>query len=141
MKKILPIIIAIIVAGGLGFYIGTKSASGGNTSTSNNKQVGSQNFQPGNGSSFGTGRRAGAGTGGGFVSGDVIKKDATSITVQTNDGSSKIVIISDTTPVMKETSGTLSDVLIGKQITVIGSANSDGSITAQSIQLRPNTKK
>jgi hypothetical protein len=139
MKKILPIIIAIIVAGGLGFYIGTKSSGGGNTPAGNNKQIGSQNFQLGSG--LGAGRRAGAGTGGGFVSGDVVKKDATSITVQTNDGSSKIVIISDTTPVMKEASGTLSDVLVGKQITIIGNTNSDGSITAQSIQLRPNIKK
>ncbi|MFA6354445.1 MAG: hypothetical protein WCX12_02055 [Candidatus Paceibacterota bacterium] len=138
MKKILPIIIAIIVAGGLGFYIGTKSTGGGNTPADNNKQIGSQNFQPGSG--FGAGRRAGVGTGGGFVSGDVIKKDATSITVQTNEGSSKVILISDTTPVMKEASGTLGDVLVGKQITVIGSANSDGSITAQSIQLRPNLR-
>lgn len=75
--------------------------------------------------------------GSGFITGDVIAKDATSITVKMRDGSTKIVLYSGTTQVTKSASGSASDVLVGSPVLVQGSSNSDGSVTAQSIQLRP----
>ncbi|MES2213420.1 MAG: hypothetical protein V4473_01095 [Patescibacteria group bacterium] len=92
-----------------------------------------------NGNGTRTGARGMLGQNGGLVSGEILSKDATSITVKMRDGGSKIVLISETTPVMKSASGKISDLIVGEQITATGTANPDGSIVAQSVQIRPAT--
>ncbi len=78
---------------------------------------------------------------GGFTGGEVVSVDAKGFTVKLRDGSSKIVFLSGATEILKFATGTVSDIGVGEQITVSGSANSDGSITAQSVQLRPQVMK
>lgn len=89
-----------------------------------------------NGQLTGGGMRSGM-NGGGFTSGEIISKDASSITIKMQDGSTKIVLVSGSTQVMKSTSGSLADLSTGTNVVITGSANSDGSITSQSIQIRP----
>jgi hypothetical protein len=85
------------------------------------------------GSMTGGVRRGGAA--GGLVAGEIISKDDTSVIVKSRDGSSKIVLFSSATQIMKSAQGSIVDIEAGKQVTVVGTANADGSITAQSIQL------
>ena len=87
-------------------------------------------------------RNGGAGrNGGGNANGEIISKDDTSITVKGRDGSSKIVLYTPSTQVMKSTSGSSTDIIVGSQVLVQGKTNSDGSVTAQNISIRPNMPK
>jgi len=53
------------------------------------------------------------------------------------DGSSRIVIVSETTQINKAEQATKTDLKIGEKVAVFGQENSDGSVTAQNIQLNP----
>jgi len=84
----------------------------------------------------GANRAAGANAarGGAPISGKITAMDATSITVQSTDGSSKIVLLSDQTKINKTSQGAVSDLSVGTQVMVIGSTAS-GAVTAQTITL------
>ena len=69
------------------------------------------------------------------IMGEVISKDDQSITVKLNDGSSKIVILSETTQINKASEAAIEDLVEGETISAFGTENSDGSITAQNIQM------
>ncbi len=69
------------------------------------------------------------------VTGSIISSDDASITVKLADGSNKIVILSGSTVVNKQTIGSKSDLKTGERVLVMGKDNSDGSVTADSISL------
>ena len=79
------------------------------------------------------GMRDSGGVGAGFTSGDILSKDATSLTIKMMDGSTKIVLFSGSTMISKSASGTPADLTTGARVTVMGNTNSDGSVTAQDI--------
>ncbi len=131
-KLVSIIAISIIVVAGAFFYGGMKyaQAKGKNTMRSGN-------FRSQNGMGVrpdGAMMRSGAN--GGFTSGEVIAKDATSMTVKLQDGGSKIILFTATTPVMKSIAGTSEDIAIGKNVMITGKVNADGSVSAEQIQLR-----
>lgn len=74
---------------------------------------------------------------GGFVGGTVLSKTDATITVQNQNGGSKIILVSPATVVSKSAQGSIDDVTVGSSIIATGTTNSDGSITAQTLQLRP----
>jgi hypothetical protein len=139
-KHLIIIIIIAVLIGGGAFYGGmqygvnktkaTQIASRGNFSGgANGGQRGGQGGQNGQRTSGGAG---------GFISGDIISKDDKSITVKSQEGSSKIIFFSDSTTIGKAVPGSASDLLTGQQVVVNGKANSDGTISAQNIQIRPS---
>jgi hypothetical protein len=86
----------------------------------------------------GMGGRAGAGRqNGGFVTGQILSKDETSLTVKLPTGGSKVVILSTTTPVSKMAAGSYNDLSVGSEVMVTGSTNTNGSVNATSVELRP----
>lgn len=139
MKKIISIVLVIIVAGALAggaFYGGMRY--GENKTTQGISQERQQRFQQMGASAAGAmGGRFENQAGNNFATGQIISKDDKSITVKLRDGGSKIVFFSNTTEVDKFTTGSSSDLEVGKTVMVTGKTNQDGSITAQSIQLRP----
>ncbi len=72
-----------------------------------------------------------------FLSGTVAKEDSESITVDTRDGNSHVVLITPATVVDKSVTGTTSDISLGSDVLVSGATNGDGSVSASLIQLRP----
>lgn len=73
----------------------------------------------------------------GAVSGEIISNDGESITVKAQDGSTKIVLLAKSTSINKAAKGTKDDLKNGERVMVIGNQNSDGSVTADTIQLNP----
>jgi hypothetical protein len=77
------------------------------------------------------------GMNGGFAAGEILSKDATSLTIKMPDGSTKIIVISQSVQVSKMAPGSLDDLTVGTNVLVTGTPNSDGSLTGQTIQIRP----
>jgi len=129
MKKIIIWIVVLIVVAGGSFYGGMKYQASKKPSAASFGQ-----FRNGAGVNARTGQAVGAGA----IMGQVLSIDNQSMTVQMRDGSSKVVILSSSTGVSKQASGAIGDVKIGNEVSVIGTTNTDGSVTAQTIQIRPN---
>ncbi len=131
---LLTIVIALIV-GGIGFYGGMKyqQSQRGNFSG----QFGSG--QSGNGQFVRNGQGTRVNNSGGFrpVNGDIISADDKSITVKLQDGSSKIVILSDKTQINKAETVNKSELKTGVKVAVFGTENPDGTVTAQNVQVNP----
>mgnify|MGYP001582057086 CR=1 FL=1 len=78
-----------------------------------------------------------AGGTGGFASGEILSIEDGSLTISLPDGGSKLIFFSDTSEITKSAEGSKSDLTEGTNITITGTANDDGSITATSVQIRP----
>lgn len=136
---IAPLIIGALVIGGGSFYGGMQYQK------SQVPAAGQGQFARGQGNGAmrviggagGAGRAGANGMAGGFTAGEVISKDAMGITLKLRDGGSKIILTSSSTRIGKMTDGSLDDVKEGTEVTVTGSTNQDGSVSASMIQLRP----
>ena len=128
MKQIYLITITVaVIALGVGFFGGMKYQQTKKVPQFNRSR-GSGQFRGGPG-----GNRSGFRP----VSGEIISVDDKSITIKLSDGSSKIVLISDSTNINKAEKVDKSTLQVGNPVAIFGQDNSDGSVTAQNIQLNP----
>ena len=143
-KKIIFVVVGIIILAGV-FYGGM--VYGKSQSLTQHANGFGLNMQNRTGQ-FGMSAR-GNRMGGGFVGGEIISKDDKSITVKimSNDPNgtntttgSKIIFFDTSTTVSKTATGSLTDLAVGTQVSVQGTTNSDGSVTAKTIQIRPMIK-
>lgn len=124
-KMIATIAFLIILVGGISFFAGMKYQQ------LKRPRGLFGNFQQGQASQFG--QRLGFRP----VNGEIISVDENSITVKLPDSSSKIVLLTDNTSINKSSEGSKEDLKVGEKVVAFGTENSDGSVTAQSIQLNP----
>lgn len=137
-ELLVPVLVTAIIAAGVGFFGGMKYQQ-----SQRNQQFAGFRNAGGPGGNFGG--RGGSGAigqgarGQGFrpVTGEIISADDSSITVKLQDGSSKIVMFSDKTLINKADTATKTDLKTGETVAVFGTEGSDGTVTAQNIQLNP----
>jgi len=132
-KNLILILIALIIIGAGGFLGGMKygeSQALKNLTPEKMREIFQQRGQTFQRGQVFQGQRQG------FLSGQVISKDERSLTIKLPDGSTKIVFISQSTQISKSTEGSIEDIEIGKEISVTGTQNTDGSLTARRIQIQ-----
>ncbi len=135
-NKTALIIIAIVIAG-ITFWSGVQF--GKNQTSAKTRTSGAQFFGSGINSGNTTGTRNFRGSvGGNFISGEIISKDNQSVTIKLQDGSTKIVFYSGNTVIQKTIAGSNNDLSVNTAVTITGTTNSDGSFSANSIQIRPS---
>lgn len=130
------IIVGLLIAGGSfygGMLYGKSTSKASSDFASMRNQTGSM--------PIGSARRIGANGSGGMVTGEVLSKSDTGFTIKLRDGGSKIVLVSDSTTIGKMAEGTAEDLTEGTGIVVTGTTNSDGSITASTVQIRPSANQ
>lgn len=130
-KNLFLTLFLIVISLGIGFYAGINYQRSRRSFGFN--QTGQFNFQ-------GRGGFNGINQGTRPVSGQIIKKDNDSLTVKLRDGSTKLIFLTDKTTISKSTEGTKADLLENKTVFIVGQQNSDGSITAENIQINPQPR-
>ncbi len=132
-NKKIGIGVATVIILAISFYAGIQY-------NKSNTPVATQNTrfaQGGNGSQRVA--RGGA-NGGGFVSGTILSQDATGITIKLRNSGSQIVLVASSTQISKSVAGSAEDLKTGEDVMISGSSNPDGSLTAESIQIRQQSR-
>jgi hypothetical protein len=131
MKNNLIIMVVLIVLVGVGAFYGGMKYQASKSPSFTRQFTGQGNIT--RGANTPNGARQGFRP----VDGEIISSDTNSITVKMADGSTRIVLINDNTLINKADTATKDDLTIGAKVAVFGTDNSDGSVTAQSIQINP----
>lgn len=119
MNKYIKCIVIVLIIGGAAFYGGVQYSQ-------------SQRVRQ-----FGGRDQRNGGAGSAFISGTIVSINDKNIVLKANDGSSKTIFFSDATKIMHTVPGGAGDLTSGVQVSGSGVANDDGSISAESIQIRP----
>ena len=136
------VIIVIVVAGGA-FW-------GGMTYAASQTPTAASRFAGAGGAAFAgrTGAAGFAGAAGGGTVGTVIAIGSGTFTVQLPSSTSttattgtKLVLVDSATEIDELESVPVSNIQVGQSVTVAGTANSDGSVTASSVMIRPATTR
>jgi hypothetical protein len=133
-KKLTIVWIIIAVAALAGGFLWGKSV--GTSSSTTAARTGAGRFAYGSSTSAFAGRAGLGGSTGAGAAGQVLSINADSLTLQLANGNSENVFFSSSTQVIVPTPTSISSVQTGTMVMVVGTTNSDGSVTASTIQLR-----
>lgn len=131
-KNLVILITAIVVSLGAGFFGGLEYQKSKKVNNFGNNPPG---LQQGTTTRNGSGIKNGNPGGSQPVSGEITSVDNGSLTVKTQDGGSKIVVLSSTTKINLSTEGSVSDLKAGDNIMVIGTTGTDGTVTATTVSI------
>ena len=129
-KIVIYLLFGVILAGG-GFFGGMTYQKSKVPSFGDGIKNGAMGTPP-----TGMGAARNGQSGGGDNSGEITSKDDESITIKLSTGSTKTIYYSDSTKVAKSEDGSKDDLSVGTTINAMGTSNSDGSVSAQIIQIQ-----
>lgn len=135
-KQIVVTAVVALVLGAAGGYAAGKAFGGPSSIERPGTRGGFDNMAGRNGGANERGQQRFGGNG--PIFGEILAVDEKSLTVKLRDSGSRIVFFGSSTPVMRMASGTPADLRVGESVTVLGTTNPDGSVTASSLQIRPN---
>jgi hypothetical protein len=140
-KKLTIIWIIIAIAALVGGFLWGKSAAAGSVTAAG--RTGAGRFALGSSTTGFAGRggfggAAGAG-GAGLATGQVLSVSGDSLTLQLANGNSENIFFSSSTQVIVPQPAPLSTIQSGTMVMVEGTTNSDGSVTASTIEVRNTT--
>jgi len=75
------------------------------------------------------------------VRGSIISQDKDSLTIKMTDDSSKIILLPDLTKINTTSEASREDLTIDDQVVIFGQTNSDGSISAETIQIDSSSER
>jgi pectate lyase len=127
---VLVAVILIVVAAAGGFYAGLQYQK---------SQRGTQFAGRSGANGQGFAGRFGGANGANFspVRGQILSISDNSITVKQLDGTTKIVVVSSTTAFANTQKAAKTDLKTGDNVMVVGTTNSDGSVTASNVSINP----
>jgi len=146
MNRIVAIVLGVLVVAGIAagsFYGGM--VYGKNQAQADSTALGEAGGMPSGRGQFGTppsdGAQGGqfAGRQGGMLFGEIQSIGNGELTVTDQNGEPIQVIVADTTLIQKQAEVTLADLEIGETVVVSGNRADDGSITARSLQVSPDS--
>ena len=140
-NQIISIVILLVIFSGASFFAGTKYQQSKITSQFT-QRTGANGFTGQGMMNRNSGNTTGQANRGQITSfrqtiGEIISVDDKSITVKLTDGSSKIILFSDSTVVNQTSTATKTDLKVGTKVAVMGDTNTDGSITSKTIDINP----
>lgn len=141
-KQTITTIVVSIVVGVLSFFAGLKYAEMNPKIISPSEYGAGSGFRMmdrnGQSGAPSTGRQ-GSTMRNGFrpVFGEILDIDESTMTVKLMDGSTKIVVLTDKTTASTQTEAKVSEIKKGEKVSVMGATNTDGTVTAEGIQINP----
>lgn len=144
-KHIIMMVALLVIIGISAFFGGTKYQQRKSMKGFNRQDFAVQGRGQGMGQGMGQGTGASDATKNrgqtpGFrqTVGEIISADDKSITVKLADGSSKIILISDSTTINQSTAAAKTDLKVGTKVAVMGDQTTDGSVTGRNIEINPH---
>ena len=135
-QKLIIIILAVfLIAGGGGFFAGVKYQQSRRVFPALGQGEQFTGQMRGNPGAAGRQGNPGQALGARPLSGKVISRDEKSLTIELPDGGSKIILLSEGTFFKRMENASGDDLAVGSNVLVLGQENSDGSVSAQSVQI------